>query len=83
MAFSLPDNSPIDDAGNKVDSSWLQWLSQVNSVVNAVTQSGTTAHRPTRLVWIGRQYFDTDLGIPIYVASVGPVVWVDAAGSTV
>ena len=83
MAFSLPDNSPIDDAGNKVNFSWLQWFSQVSSTINAARQSGTTAQRPTRLLWIGQQYYDTTLGYPVWVHSVGPVVWHNGAGVAV
>lgn len=78
MAFSLPDVSPITESGEKVNFSWLQWFSQVSSVVNAAQQSGSTAGRPTKLLWIGRRYYDTDLGKPVFVRSVRPVVWRDA-----
>ena len=83
MAFSLPDGSPITESGEKVGYSWLQWFSQVNSVVNAAQQSGITADRPTRFLWLGRRYFDTTLGKPVYVRSVKPTVWVDGAGAVV
>lgn len=82
MALSLPDNSPI--AGKeKAPIPWLQWFTRINAFVNAGQQSGTTAQRPTTGVWIGRTYWDTDLGIPVYVASVAPIAWVDAAGNSV
>jgi hypothetical protein len=79
MALSLPDNAPIAGA-EKVTGSWLTWFSRVNAFVNAGQQSGPTAERPTTLVWIGRQYYDTDLGYPVYVHSVAPIVWHDGAG---
>jgi hypothetical protein len=87
MAFPLPDNSPIVE-GDKVGFAWLQWFSQINATISANRQSGTTAQRPTRLLWIGRRYFDLDLGVDgigmaVYVASVSPAVWVDGAGNTV
>jgi hypothetical protein len=82
MALSLPDNSPI--AGSeKATGSWLQWFTRVNAFVNAGQQSGPTADRPTTLLWIGRTYYDTTLGYPVYVHSVGPVVWHNGAGAVV
>lgn len=78
MAFSLPDGSPITESGEKVNFPWLQWFSQVNAVVNAAQQSGSTADRPTRFLWLGRRYYDTDLGKPVFVRAVKPVVWRDA-----
>lgn len=82
MALNLPDNSPI--AGSeKVTGAWLQWFSRVNAFVNAGQQSGPTADRPTSLLWIGRRYYDTTLGYPVYVHSVGPVVWHNGAGLSV
>lgn len=45
--------------------------------------SGTTANRPTTDLWVGRQYFDTTLGYPVFVKSIGPDVWVNGAGTTV
>lgn len=80
MAFSLPDGSPITEGGEKAGYAWLQWFSQVNAVVNAAQQSGSTADRPARFLWLGRGYFDTTLGKPVYVRSVKPAVWVDGAG---
>lgn len=59
---------------------WRNFFQQVYSVCNALTLSGTTAQRPTVGLWIGRTYFDTALGIPIWVQSTGPTVWVDATG---
>jgi hypothetical protein len=50
-------------------------------VCSALTQSGTTAQRPTSLLWVGRTYFDTTLGYPVWLLSTGPDVWVDATGA--
>lgn len=41
--------------------------------------TGTTAQRPVSPS-INQQYFDTTLGEPIWCKSLGPVVWVNAAG---
>ena len=61
---------------------WVQWFARVGAVVGANTSSGVTADRPASGLWIGRRYFDTTLGKPVYVKSLGPVVWVDGAGTT-
>lgn len=59
---------------------WAQWFSRVGTRLMAVEQSGPTAERPTSGLWIGRRFFDTTLGKPVYVKSLGPTVWVDGAG---
>jgi hypothetical protein len=50
--------------------------------VASANRSGTTANRPTTQLFVGRQYFDTDLNKPIWrnAANSG---WVDATGATV
>lgn len=81
--LSYHEDAPIAEADGSLGSRWRQWFSRVNTVIVAMQQSGITADRPASLVWIGRQYFDTTLGKPVYVLSVNPVVWVDSAGTTV
>lgn len=63
--------------------SWTSFFEQVFNLLFAMTQSGTTAQRPTTYLWIGRRYFDTTLGYPIWVKSVGPTVWVNGSGAVV
>lgn len=83
MSQSLPDNDPLVDDQKKPFRTWFQWLSWVHRVVTSVTQSGTTAERPTQILWVGRPYFDTTLGKPIWFESANPNVWVDATGTPV
>jgi hypothetical protein len=63
----------------------LAWLEQLARIVNASVSSGTTAERPTSLIWAGRPYFDTTLNKPIWVKSItgATVDWIDATGSVV
>ena len=42
---------------------------------------GPTADRPSIGLWIGRQYIDTTVGLPIWYAGNG--VWKTYAGATV
>ena len=81
MIFDFPSNDPIADDKGFAFRTWAQWLNYVHMTITAVRQSGATADRPTTLLWIGRQYFDTDLGHPVWVQSVRPTVWVDATGT--
>ncbi len=80
--FANPDGVIISDNG-AATVPFAVWISRITSIANSVQSSGTTAQRPTTGLWIGRFYFDTTLGIPIWVQSVGPVVWVDATGTPV
>lgn len=80
--MALINNIPQDDIAKKpLPIGWASFFEQVFNLLNAMTQSGTTAQRPTVFLWIGRRYYDTTLGYPVYVNSVGPVVWKDGAGT--
>lgn len=79
----IPDNFPVVGEDKRATFPWLQWMQRVQNVVNAVSGSGATADRPTRLLWVGRPFYDTTLGKPIWVATVNPVAWVDATGAAV
>ena len=59
------------------------WFSQAFLMLFSLQQSGTTAQRPTTRLWIGRFYYDLTLNKPIWVNSLNPAVWKDAAGNTV
>lgn len=59
---------------------WSRFFQSVFYACFALYESGTTANRPTKGLWIGRPYFDTTLGYQIHYNGS---VWVDSAGSTV
>ena len=51
------------------------------AIINLSTPSaGDTASRPSTSLQVGQQYFDTDLGIPIWWNGTD---WIDAAGTVV
>lgn len=63
---------------------WINWFASVYRICRANVETGTTANRPTRNLWIGRRYFDTTINQPIYITQITPaVVWRDAAGAIV
>lgn len=70
--------------GQTLTRSAVEYLSLVQLVADTLTQSGTTAQRPSTRLWVGRFYYDTTIGLPIWVSAVTPsIVWKDAAGNTV
>ncbi len=82
MNFANPATTPILVNG-VMNQTWLNWMNLAHGSVVSVRQSGTTANRPVDGLWIGRVYFDETLGLPVWVKSVNPSVWVDATGATV
>ena len=83
-----PPSTPVDTMdmeGNLKPPSegWRAFFSAVYNATNALTMSGTTANRPVTFIYVGRPYFDTTLGIPIWVKTTNPTVWVNATGAVV
>lgn len=87
-----PPISPVDvmaDDGTgiqklqRVNGEWLSFFNAVYQVCLASSTSGATANRPTKILWIGRPYFDTTINKPIWLKTASPVVWVDATGTPV
>jgi hypothetical protein len=63
---------------------WQAWFRLLPSHAYplGVSGTGTTANRPLG-VSPGQFYFDQTLGIPIWVKSLSPTVWVNASGGVV
>lgn len=82
-----PLGADITQKGGFTTPAWKAWLSQLFGVVSSVNRSGTTAQRPIASAQIplaiGQQYFDTTLGIPVWVKTLNPTVWVNSAGAPV
>lgn len=83
MIPTIPITAIFDESGRPTRAG-AEWLSLIWIASNSVTESGTTAQRPTANLWLGRVYYDTTLSKPVFVNAVSPsVVWKDAAGTTV
>lgn len=80
-AFDYPSNVKVLDDRGIVSTPWNQLFTRWQLLISAIPQSGPTASRPTSGLWIGRQFWDTTLGRPVYVKSVLPTVWADVSGS--
>ena len=68
MSFpKAPFQSNIQETGsNRVTTVWQQWFDRTQGVLEAVTRSGKTSERPTKNLYVGQQYFDTDLNSEIF-----------------
>jgi len=69
----------ITDDSYKLGRSWTNWMTQL--WLKQTPMIGTTAQRPTTNLDLGMIYFDSTLGKPIWLKSVGPNVWVDGVGA--
>jgi len=77
-AVDVMDASGAVPALTGIDGGWRNFFMAVYTICVALTSSGTTANRPTKLLWTGRFYFDTTLGLPIFYKTSS---WVKADGS--
>ena len=73
-----PPTGPItrEDPPNRV---YVAWFSTTAKLLTALTASGVTGDRPTAFLWVGRPFFDTTLGQPIWYDGSG---WIDATGAS-
>lgn len=82
--FDYPVDTPMVGADAKIVPSWANWVQRIHIIARSLQDSGPTTQRPVSVLWIGRRFFDTTLGIPVWVKEVNPaVVWVNAAGISV
>ena len=77
--MAAPIHEQVADQTRKFSRAWIQWIDLVDRTVNSMREAGTTTQRPTSRLWVGRQYFDTDLGHPVWYDGTQ---WVDASGTT-
>lgn len=70
-----PFQAAIQTTTNIVSVVWQQWFDRVQEIVNTNTSSGPTAGRPTQNLFVGQQYFDTDLGKPVYWNGSTWITW--------
>lgn len=78
-----PENEPFYVPDRPTPNAWIVWINKLWVTAGSVDNSGATADRPTKNLFVGRPYFDATLGKPIWLKSVRPTVWVDATGTSV
>lgn len=74
-----PPGLAITQDGTNATRTWMTWVNRVSLAISGVTESGATADRPVKGLWVGRMYFDTTLGQPIWYDGSD---WVDATGAS-
>ena len=83
----IPADIQLADKTGRLTPPWQSWLAQVFYWLRPAGNTGTTAQRPTDSstspLYVGQSYFDATLGLPVWVKSRGPTVWVNASGATV
>lgn len=78
-----PLDEPFYTPDSPISTVWTRWMNKLWIVGGSVDNSGTTVQRPAKNLFIGRPYFDTDLGKPIWLKSANPSVWVDSSGTSI
>lgn len=69
---------------NLTSAAWAGWFSTVQKILFATSSSGPTSSRPTANLYVGQFWFDTTLGLPVWLKTPGASpVWVNAAGAAV
>lgn len=76
--INQPPDGPAVNPDGTVTPGWRPFFSAIFQILAAMTQSGTTAQRPTTFLWVSRNYYDSTLGLPIYYKGPG---WVKADGT--
>jgi hypothetical protein len=75
---------PFFDEAGLVHPQWQVFFHSAQQIVFNASRSGPTASRPTNALdgrYVGMPYFDTTLGLTVYLKSVAPDVWVKGDGS--
>jgi hypothetical protein len=68
----------VNTGTGRAERAWAQFFDRVDLVVGDLTRSGPTVERPVKGLYIGKRYFDTTLGQPIWWNGSA---WVDATGA--
>lgn len=78
---------PIVDQQGRLTRVWQAFFSSVHDWLGPIGGHAVTANRPINtpqnFLYIGYMFFDDTLGIPIFVKSLNPTVWISAAGAVV
>lgn len=63
---------------------WAQFFHALEGISNAHTKSGPTSSRPTSTMqwrYVGMPFFDTTLGLTVFLKIASTSVWVKADGT--
>lgn len=75
---------PMFDENGLLQPAWQTYHNSVQQTVFAVSRSGTTSSRPTSSLdgrFTGMPYFDTTLGLTVFLKIASTNVWVKGDGT--
>jgi hypothetical protein len=75
---SPPNQTAMQNQDGIIDPAWKAYFTQLFFVASCYQQSGITAKRPTKALYVGRTYFDSTLGKPIWYNGT---IWVKSDGT--
>ena len=70
----VPTRPEITQEGQKLSPTYLSWFNSIWVWLGPQGKSGATAARPTKGLWVGLAYYDTTLGLPVFVHQVSPAM---------
>jgi hypothetical protein len=76
--------TPIMDETGNLHPYWQSFFHSAQNTIYAGTRSGPTASRPTSVLdgrYIGMPYFDTTLGLTVFLKIASTNVWVKGDGT--
>lgn len=73
-----PNRGAVVNQNGEPNSPFAAFFTQVFTLCFDVANSGITASRPTRNMYVGKQYFDTTIGKPIWWNGS---IWVKSDGT--
>lgn len=80
----IPTDPKATDDKGELTPAYRAWLASVYRWLVPLGQFGTTAQRPTKNLYVGQPYYDTTLGLPVWVHQVSPsIIWHNGAGAAV
>ena len=86
----VPTTDQLSDRSGLINPSYRTWFASIQTWLGPQGRTGATGARPQVGLYPGLQYFDTTLGYPVFVKTVGTnkpgnatTVWVNASGGTV
>lgn len=84
MISPPPVKMQVQDTDGNLENEWIKYFTDIYQGLLATQNSGTTALRPVKNIYIGRSYFDTTLGYLVTIKQVKPtIIWVNGAGVAV
>jgi hypothetical protein len=84
MSLSPLPTSELISQKDKLSQSYRDWFQSIQTWLGPQYRVGVTGGRPTTGLYIGLMYFDTTLGFPVFLKTIGsPNVWVNASGAPV